>query len=86
MQFNWDTLIGFNMILCFVIFIYGIITWSRAKSKVALYMGVAFGIFGLSHLATLLSLDINSIVRIVVRLVAYLLVIYGMFLAGLKKK
>jgi hypothetical protein len=49
-------------------------------------MGVAFGILGLSHLATLLSLDINSIVRIIVRLVAYLLVIYGMFLAGLKKK
>lgn len=87
MQFTWDTLTFVNLILCIVIVVFGIISWQRTKSQVALYVGMAFGLFGLSHLATLLGLNTTlNIVLIVVRTLAYLLVAYTLFLAAYSKK
>jgi hypothetical protein len=87
MQFHWDTLIFINLILCIVILVFGIISWQRKKSLVALYVGAAFGLFGLSHLATLLSLNTSlSVGLIVIRTLAYLLVAYALFLAAYSKK
>ena len=57
------------------------------KSLVALYVGVAFGLFGLSHLATLLGLkeSLNAIL-IIIRTAAYLLVTYALFLTAFQGK
>jgi hypothetical protein len=87
MQFHWDTLTFINLILCIVILIFGIISWQRSKSRVALYVGMAFGLFGLSHLATLLGLSKTlNIELIIVRTLAYLLVAYTLFLTATSKK
>jgi hypothetical protein len=87
MQFHWDTLIFINLILCIVILIFGFISWQRMKSRVVLYVGTAFGLFGLSHLATLLGLNISlNVVLIILRTLAYLLVAYALFLAAYSKK
>jgi uncharacterized membrane protein (UPF0136 family) len=87
MQFTWNTLTFINLILCIVILVFGIISWQRKKSQVALYVGTAFGLFGLSHLASLLGLSNTlNIVLIVVRTLAYLLVTYTLFLAAYSKK
>jgi len=86
MQFTWNTLTFINLILCILILVFGIISWQRTKSRVALYVGIAFGLFGLSHLATLLGLNIAlNTVLIVVRTLAYLLVAYALFLAAYSK-
>jgi uncharacterized membrane protein (UPF0136 family) len=87
MQFSWDTMTFINLILCIVIMIFGILGYQRSKSRVVLYVGVAFGLFGLSHLATLLGLkeSLNTIM-IIVRTAAYLLVAYALYLAAFQDK
>jgi uncharacterized membrane protein (UPF0136 family) len=87
MQFHWDTLTFVNLVLSVVILIFGIISWQRTKSRVTLYVGTAFGLFGLSHLATLLGLNVTlNVALIVIRTFAYLLVTYALFLAAYSKK
>jgi hypothetical protein len=87
MQFVWDTQYVINLILCIVILVFGIIAWQRSKNLVPLYVGIAFGLFGLSHLATLLSLKtaLNTLL-IIIRLLAYLLVTYAVYLMAFRKK
>lgn len=87
MQFTWDTMTFINLLLCIVILIFGILGYQRSKSRVVLYVGCAFGLFGLSHLATLLGLkDALNAVLIVVRTAAYLIVAYALYLAAFKGK
>jgi len=87
MQFSWDTMTFINLILCIVILIFGILGYQRSKSQVVLYVGIAFGLFGLSHLATLLNLkDSLNTILIIVRTAAYLLVTYALFLAAFQAK
>ncbi len=87
MQFTWNTMTFINLILCIVILVFGIISWQRTKSRVTLYVGTAFGLFGLSHLASLLGLSTSlNVALIVVRTLAYLLVTYALFLAAYSKK
>jgi uncharacterized membrane protein (UPF0136 family) len=87
MHFVWDTTLVINLVLCIVILVFGIIGWQRSKNLVPLYIGIAFGLFGLSHLATLLSLkDALNTVLILIRLLAYLLVTYAVYLMVFKKK
>ena len=87
MQFHWDTLTFINLILCIVILIFGIISYQRTKSRVTLYVGTAFGLFGLTHLATLLGLSVTlNVAIIVIRTLAYLLVTYALYLAAYSKK
>jgi len=87
MQFTWNTITFINLLLCVVILIFGIIGWNKSKSRVVLYVGTAFGMFGLSHLASLLGLSSTlNVILIIVRTAAYLLVTYALFLAAYSKK
>ncbi|HVM71585.1 MAG TPA: hypothetical protein VMT91_07475 [Anaerolineales bacterium] len=87
MQFTWNTLTFINLILCIAILVFGIISWQRQKSQVALYVGIAFGLFGLTHLASLLGLATAlNVPVIIIRLAAYLLVTYALFLEAYKNK
>ena len=87
MQFAWDTVTFINLVLCIVILVFGIIGWQRSKNLIPLYIAIAFGLFGLSHLATLLSLKnaLNTLL-IIIRLLAYLLVTYAVYLMAFRKK
>jgi len=87
MQFSWDTMTFVNLILCIVILIFGILGYQRSKSQVVLFVGLAFGLFGLTHLATLLGLkDSLNTILIIIRTAAYLLVTYALFLAAFREK
>ena len=87
MHFTWDTLTFVNLILCIVILVFGIISYQRTKSQVTLYVGIAFGLFGLTHLATLLGMNLTlNTALIVVRTLEYLLVTYALYLAAYSKK
>ncbi len=87
MQFSWDTMTFVNLILCVVILIFGILGYQRSKSQVVLFVGLAFGLFGLTHLATLLGLkDSLNTILIIIRTAAYLLVTYALFLAAFRVK
>jgi len=86
MQFHWDTLIVINLILCIVIFVFGLVSWKRTKVGVELYLGTAFGLFGLCHLATLLGWNTAlDTFLIIIRTLAYLLVAYALVRSAYRK-
>ena len=81
MEFVWDPIYGVNLVLCVIILILGVWGYTRKKGDIVpLSVGVAFGLFGVSHLATLLDLkDDLTEVLIVIRTIAYLLVIFTLY-------
>jgi hypothetical protein len=81
----FDPITIINVILTVVIFILGIALYGMKKNTMALYVGIAFGLFAISHLATLLDLASSlTMPLIVIRTLAYLVVIFA--LLSLRKK
>ena len=83
---TWDPIITTNFLLCIVILALG--TWAYAKKKgdAALYIGIAFGLFAVSHLITLLGLAAGlTVFLIIIRLIAYLLVVVALCVKLAKK-
>ena len=69
-----------NLVLCVVIFIFGLMGWRRSGKVLPLYIGIAFGLFGLSHLATILGQAAQlEVLLIVIRTLAYLIVVYAVY-------
>ncbi len=65
-----------NLILCAVILLLGLLKFNKTKSKLPLYIAVAFALFGVSHLITILGGASAGLVPI--RVVAYLIVILAL--------
>jgi hypothetical protein len=87
MQLTWNTMTFVNLVLCIVIFVFGLVSWRRSKLGIEIYIGMAFGLFGLSHLASLLGLSKGlNLLLITLRTVAYLLVTYALFLAAYRRR
>jgi hypothetical protein len=81
-----DTITLVNLILCIVIVVFGCVGFRRAGERWPLYIAITFGLFGLSHLLTLLGLkETLEAFLITVRTVAYLLVIYTVYRVAFKK-
>jgi len=75
-----------NLVLTTVILILGIWAFVKRKSDVALYIGIAFGLFAVSHALTLAGLAASlETFLIVVRTIGYLLVIIAMCRILMKK-
>ena len=82
-----DPVVLTNFILCVIILGMGIWEYVRTKSRIELCVGTAFGLFGVSHLLTLLGLSSGlTVPLIIIRLLAYLLVIFGLYIAIARKK
>lgn len=80
MSVAWDPMSIVNLVLCALILIFGLIGWRRSGKTSALYVGIAFGLFGLSHLATILGLKVSlETALIVVRTLAYVLVAFALY-------
>ena len=75
-----NPIVTVNLVLCIIILVLGIWGYSKKKDDVPLYIGVAFGLFGVSHIITLLGLAPGlTIFLIVIRLIAYLLVVFALY-------
>jgi uncharacterized membrane protein (UPF0136 family) len=82
-----DPVVLTNLILCIIILGMGIWEYIRTRSRVELSVGVAFGLFGVSHLLTLLGLSAGlTVPLIIIRTLAYLLVIFGLYTAIARNK
>jgi hypothetical protein len=69
-----------NLVLCVIIVIFGLMGWRRSGKAFPPYIGIAFGLFGLSHLATILGQAAQlEVPLIVIRTVAYLIVVYAVY-------
>lgn len=87
MNFTWDTLTAINLVLCIAIVAIGFIAWRRTRSGVILLVAGAFGLFGISHLASLFGLtDELNTPLIIIRVGAYLLVMCAVLLEAYGKK
>lgn len=70
-----------NLVLCIIIVVLGVICTKRSGEFLPIYIGAAFGLFGISHAATLLGLkDYLTVPLIIVRFLAYILVIWALIL------
>ncbi|MEM0438267.1 MAG: hypothetical protein QXU54_03120 [Candidatus Micrarchaeia archaeon] len=68
-----------NLVLCAIIFVLGIYTHAKKRSRPALYIAVAFALFAVSHIATLLDLEMEMEL-VIIRIFAYLCVLAALFL------
>jgi uncharacterized membrane protein (UPF0136 family) len=83
----FDTIALVNLILSVLILVLGVWAYVKTKSRVELYVGIAFGLFSISHLVTLLGLRTDlTFPLIIIRSLAYLTVLYAMYIALAKKK
>ncbi|MDH4269495.1 MAG: hypothetical protein OEV52_04265 [Dehalococcoidia bacterium] len=81
-----DAITLVNLILCVIIVVLGCVGYGKAKDKWPLYIAIAFGLFGVSHLLTLLGLkDTLEAFLIAIRTIAYLVVIYTVYRVAFKK-
>ena len=75
-----------NLILCIIIVVFGYLGFKKAKDKWPLYIAISFGLFGLSHLLTLLGLrEALTGFLIAIRTIAYLLVAFTLYRVAFKK-
>lgn len=69
-----------NLTLCIIILILGVFGYRKKGNPVQLYVGIAFGLFGVSHLATILGLkNYLEVPLIVIRTAAYLVVVFALY-------
>lgn len=83
----FDPIITLNLVLCIIILAFGIWGYIKRKEDAPLYIGIAFGLFGVSHLMTLLGLVASvQVGLIIIRALAYLLVIFALYRMLFKKQ
>jgi hypothetical protein len=85
MVFNSDLVPYLNAVLCLVIVILGVLVYTRKGATGALLIGFAFGLFGISHIYTILGISSSwDSAMITARTSGYILVIAALclFLKG----
>jgi hypothetical protein len=80
MALEWDPVTFVNLVLCTVIVVLGYLGYAKTKNLLPIYVGSAFGLFGISHFLTLAGFrTMLTVPLIVIRTVAYLLVIFALY-------
>jgi len=87
MSFAGTTIYVINLVFCIIIFILGLSCYKKDKNKLCLYIGFAFALFGVSHFVTILDLKTTAVLNslIIIRSIAYLLVVFALYKASSKR-
>ncbi|MDO5835463.1 MAG: hypothetical protein Q4P17_03055 [Methanobacterium sp.] len=72
-----------NLVFCIIIVILGYWEYNKKKSLIALFIGITFGLFGIAHLAIILGMKSSDIFIMVIRSIAYLVIIYALYKTAL---
>jgi len=81
MVFISDLVPVLNAVLCLVIVILGVLVYTRKGATGALLIGFAFGLFGISHIYTILGLGLSwERAMITARTSGYILVVAALYL------
>jgi len=76
-----DPVVMVNLVLCIIILILGYLVYRKRQKMDALIIGIAFGIFGVSHLNTLLGLGLfPEVTFVLLRICGYILVVAALYL------
>lgn len=80
MPFEWDPILFVNLLLCIGIVLLGFLCYRKSGDTLPAYIGAAFGLFGISHAATLAGFKVPlTIPLIVIRTLAYVLVLIALW-------
>jgi len=75
-----DPIYILNLVLCITILVLGCLGYKKSGDKSPLYIGIAFGLFGISHLLTIIGLkDTLEVFLIAIRTIAYCTVVFALF-------
>ncbi len=86
MTVNCGSIDVINTILCFVILILGIWGYIKRRYRLSLAIGIAFGMFGVSHIITILGFHKNlTDLLIAIRVIAYLIVAFTLYRVLVKR-
>ncbi len=79
MNYNLEYII--NLTLCIVIFVLAYLGYRLRHDIIPLLVGIAFGLFGISHFFRILDLGIDSLnnALIAIRVLGYLLVVVALY-------
>jgi hypothetical protein len=75
-----DLINSINLLLCIVIFLLGYLVYRKQERMSALLIGIAFGLFGLSHFSVLSGIAFPEITFILLRICGYILVAAALWL------
>jgi hypothetical protein len=75
-----DPTTGINLLLCIVIFLLGFLVYRKQGKISAVLIGIAFGMFGLSHFSVLTGITFPEITFILLRVCGYVLVAAALWL------
>jgi hypothetical protein len=80
MALEWDPILFVNLLLCIGIVLLGYLCFRRSGDMLPAYIGTAFGLFGISHAATLAGLKVPlTMPLIIIRTLAYVLVLVALW-------
>ena len=83
---NIDPMTLINLVFCVIILGLGTTGYTISREKWPLLIGIAFGLFGVSHLLTLLGLkEALATLLLAVGIIAYLSVIFTLYWLGCKQ-
>jgi uncharacterized membrane protein (UPF0136 family) len=75
-----------NTVLCFVILVLGIMGYVKRRYRLSLAIGAAFGLFGISHIITILGLGgCSAGFLVAIRVIAYLIVALTLYRVLIKR-
>jgi len=81
MAFSGDPVVVINLLFCIVILVLGYIVYRKKENFSAFLIGIAFGMFGVSHFTQLFGItQIPDITFILIRAVGYILVAAALWL------
>jgi hypothetical protein len=75
-----DLITGINLLLCIVVFLLGYLVYRKQEKISALLIGIAFGLFGLSHFSVLSGIAFPEVTFILLRICGYVLVAAALWL------
>jgi len=80
MALEWDPILFVNLLLCIGIVILGFLCFRKSGDMLPALIGAAFGLFGISHAATLAGLKVPlTLPLIIIRTLAYVLVLVALW-------
>ncbi len=75
-----DLTSGINLLLCIVILLLGYLVYRKQEKISALLIGIAFGMFGVSHFSVLAGIALPEVTFILLRICGYVLVAGALWL------
>lgn len=84
---DWDPVATFNLVLSAGVLVLALIGYARVKNILALFIGIAFGLFALTHLAVILTWGESlETLLILLRAVGYIFVIVAIYKVAFPKR